>query len=52
MECSVHRYKYSQDKRRLNLKRMMRDGVLKFIGRTKTHFHYEIINIEEYKKRK
>jgi len=49
MNCSVHRYKYSQDKRRSKLKKALQEGKVKFIGKDKTHFHYEILDMEYYK---
>jgi hypothetical protein len=52
MMCSVHRYKYNQDSRRTKLRRLMRIGILKLNHKTKTHFVYDIIDMEEYKKRK
>jgi hypothetical protein len=52
MTCSVHIYKWSQDTRRKKLKKLAKQGHLKFLYRTKTHFHYEILNMKEYCKMK
>lgn len=51
MNCSVHRYKYSQSTRRSRLKRMKKDGILKLNYVTKSHFHYIILDIESYRRR-
>lgn len=50
--CSVHIYKYSQESRRKKLRKMSKEGVIKFVGRDKTHIHYEIVDMEEYRRRK
>lgn len=52
MFCSVHKYKYSQENRRALLKRLLKNGALELVTKTKTHFYYKIINMEEYKKHK
>ena len=52
IDCSVHIYKYSQEKRRKVLKKLSKEGSLKYLGRSKTHFYYSILNMEEYKNKK
>ena len=50
-KISVHIYKYNQNTRRNLLKRLSKCGILKFLGRTKTHFNYEVLDMKEYSKR-
>jgi predicted transcriptional regulator len=49
--CSVHIYRWGQSGRRKLLRRLVKEGFLRLDYRTKTHFHYTILNMEEYKKR-
>lgn len=53
-QVSVHKYKYSQDSRRKILKKLWKQGYLKFMGQFGDSFLYEIPDhnaMEEYKKR-
>ncbi len=50
--CSVHRYAWGQEKRRVKLKKLLKDGVLKFKEKTKTHYWYEILDQEKYNLKK
>ncbi len=49
MYCSVHIYKYSQTNRRSQLKRLCKEGAVKYINRTKTHIYYLIVDVIRYK---
>ena len=45
---SVHRYKYSQDSRRKKLKKAAKNGKVKYLGMSKTHHYYEILDMNYY----
>lgn len=45
----VHKYSYTQDKRRRNLKILAKEGWIKFLGYYNSRFHYEIPDIESMK---
>jgi hypothetical protein len=49
---SVHNFKYSQDKRRNLLRRLLKLGYAEKVSRTVTHTYYKILNMDEYLKRK
>lgn len=48
INISVHVYKWSQNRRRTFLKRLAKEGIIKFVGRNKTHFNYEILTKEAF----
>lgn len=51
---SVNKYKYSQESRRRILKKLAKDGFIKFIGLINKNYTYSIPNEEsmlEYRKR-